>query len=106
GEWVLVHGASGGVGIACVQLARSRGLRVIGTAGTERGRQLVAAEGANHVLDHSKANYLDEIMAITERRGVDLVMEMLAHVNLDRDLGGLALPPPVVVLANPRTPQL
>src|SRR5207245_1064669 len=64
GEWVLVHGASGGVGIACVQLARSHGLRVIGTAGSERGRRLVVAEGAHHVLDHSKANYLDEIKAI------------------------------------------
>ena len=106
GEWVLVHGASGGVGIACVQLARSHGLRVIGTAGTERGRQLVAAEGAHYVLDHSKANYLDEIMAITERRGVDLVMEMLANVNLDRDLGVLALRGRIVVIGNRGTGEI
>ena len=100
GEWVLVHGASGGVGIACVQLARSHGLRVIGTAGSERGRRLVVAEGAHHVLDHSKANYLDEIKAITEGHGVDLVMEMLANVNLDRDLGVLALRGRIVVIGN------
>jgi len=105
-EWVLVHGASGGVGIACVQLARSHGLRVIGTAGTERGRQLVAAEGAHHVLDHSKANYLDEIIAITERRGVDLVMEMLANVNLDHDLGVLALRGRIVVIGNRGTGEI
>ena len=100
GEWLLVHGASGGVGIACVQLARSHGLRVIGTAGSERGRRLVVAEGAHHVLDHSKANYLDEIKAITEGHGVDLVMEMLANVNLDRDLGVLALRGRIVVIGN------
>lgn len=100
GEWVLVHGASGGVGIPCVQLARAHGLRIIGTAGTERGRQLVIAEGAHHVLDHSKADYLAEIMAITDGRGVDLVMEMLANVNLDRDLGVLALRGRIVVIGN------
>src|SRR2546425_5778894 len=62
GEWLLVHGASGGVGIACVQLARSHGLRVIGTAGSE--------------------------------------LEMLANVNLDRDLGVLALRGRIVVIGN------
>ena len=78
---------------ACVQLAREHrhGLRVIGTAGTQRGLELVSAEGAHHVLDHSKPDYLAEVMVITEGRGVDLVMEMLANVNLDRDLGMLAL---------------
>ena len=106
GEWVLVHGASGGVGIPCVQLARAHGLRVIGTAGTERGRQLVSAEGAHHVLDHSKPDYLAEIAAITEGRGVDLVMEMLANVNLDRDLGVLALRGRIVVIGNRGTVEI
>ena len=106
GEWVLVHGASGGVGIPCVQLARAHGLRVIGTAGTERGRQLVSTEGAHHVLDHSKPDYLAEIVAITEGRGVDLVMEMLANVNLDRDLGVLALRGRIVVIGNRGTVEI
>jgi NADPH2:quinone reductase len=106
GEWVLVHGASGGVGISCVQLARAHGLRVIGTAGTERGRQLVIAEGAHHVLDHSKPDYLAEIMAITDGHGVDLVMEMLANVNLDRDLGVLALRGRIVVIGNRGTVEI
>src|SRR4029079_9658996 len=52
GEIVLVHGASGGVGIGAVQLARARGLVVVGTAGTERGLRLVLEQGAHHVLDH------------------------------------------------------
>src|SRR5947208_13403741 len=65
GESVLVHGASGGVGIAAVQLARARGMKVIGTAGTERGLRLVAEQGAHHVLDHTKAGYLGEIAKLT-----------------------------------------
>ena len=69
GETVLVHGASGGVGIGAVQLARARGLTVIGTAGTEKGRRLVAEQGAHHVLDHSAPGYLDECVRLTGGRG-------------------------------------
>jgi NADPH2:quinone reductase len=61
GETVLVHGASGGVGTAAVQIARSRGLRVFGTAGTERGRQLVLEQGAHQVFDHRAPHYLEQI---------------------------------------------
>lgn len=100
GETVLVHGATGGVGIATVQLARAAGLTVIGTGGTEEGRQLVAREGAHHVLDHRAENYLSELTALTEGRGVDVIVEMLANVNLDRDLGVLARFGRVVVVGN------
>ena len=55
GETLLVHGASGGVGIAAVQLARAAGLRVIGTVGSERGRKLVLDEGAHVVLGSFRA---------------------------------------------------
>jgi len=91
GETVLVHGASGGVGIAAVQLARARGLTVMGTAGTERGRRLVLDQGAHHVLDHGAPGYLDEVSPLTGGRGVDIVLEMLANVNLQKDLGIIAL---------------
>jgi NADPH2:quinone reductase len=90
GETVLVHGASGGVGIAAVQLARAAGLHVIGTVGSERGRKLVLAEGAHEVLDHSAPNHFEEALAATSGRGYDLILEMLANVNLGRDLGILA----------------
>lgn len=83
---VLVHGASGGVGIAAVQLARHAGLQIIGTAGSDAGRTLVREQGADHVLDHSREGYLDEVMRITDGRGVDVVLEMLANVNLAKDL--------------------
>src|SRR5947209_4763742 len=74
GETVLIHGASGGVGIAAVQLAKSRGLRVIGTASSETGKQLVKEQGAELVFDHSRENYLVEINDATG--GVDVIIEM------------------------------
>ena len=100
GETVLVHGASGGVGIGAVQLARARGLTVIGTAGTERGRRLVLEQGAHHVLDHTAANYLDQIATLTDGRGVDIVLEMLANANLQKDLGVVAMRGRIVVIGN------
>src|SRR5881296_4617316 len=100
GETVLVHGASGGVGIGAVQLARARGLTVIGTAGTERGRRLVAEQGAHHVLDHNTPGYLDEVVKLTGGQGVDVILEMLANVNLQKDFGALAMRGRVAVIGN------
>jgi NADPH2:quinone reductase len=90
GETVLVHGASGGVGTAAVQLARAAGLTVIGTAGSDEGLKLVKEQGAHHVLSHSSEGYLDELMRLTEGQGVDLILEMLANKNLGKDLTVLA----------------
>ena len=100
GETVLVHGASGGVGIAAVQLARARGLTVIGTAGTARGRQLVLDQGAHHVLDHTASGYLDEALRLTGSKGVDVILEMLANANLQKDLGVIAMRGRIAVIGN------
>jgi NADPH2:quinone reductase len=99
-ETIFIHGASGGVGIACVQLARAHGCTVIGTAGSDAGRQLVRKEGAHHVLDHTAPNYLEELMTLTDSRGADAIFEMLANVNLDKDLTVLAKFGRVVVVGN------
>lgn len=90
GETVLVHGATGGVGIASTQLARVAGLTVIGTGGTEAGRRLVAELGAHHVLDHRAPDYLKQILDLTGGQGVDVILEMASHVNLGKDLTVLA----------------
>ena len=100
GETVLVHGASGGVGIGAVQLARARGLTVIGTASTEKGRRLVAEQGAHHVLDHTAAGYLEECAKLTGGRGPDIIMEMLANVNLQKDFDALAMRGRIAVIGN------
>lgn len=100
GEWLLVHGASGGVGTAAVQLARATGLRVIGTTSTTEGEKLVRENGAHHVLNHSSGSYTDELMKLTENRGVDLILEMLANVNLGKDLTLLSKFGRVVVIGS------
>ena len=106
GESVLVHGASGGVGIAAVQIARARGMKVIGTAGTERGRQLVSEQGAHHVLDHTAPGYLDEIAKLTGGQGVNVVLEMLANANLQKDLGIIAMGGRIAVIGNRGTTEI
>ncbi|HEV3468282.1 MAG TPA: NADPH:quinone reductase [Pyrinomonadaceae bacterium] len=100
GETVFVHGASGGVGTAAVQLARAAGLKVIGTGGTEEGRRLAASEGAHHVLDHRAGDYLEQLKELTGGRGADVILEMLANVNLGRDLDVLAKGGRVVVVGS------
>jgi len=100
GDTVLVHGASGGVGVAAVQIARAHGLAVIGTAGTADGLKLVRRLGAHHALNHREPEYLEQVLPLTDGRGVDVVLEMLANVNLDRDLDVLALHGRVVVIGN------
>jgi len=99
-ETVLIHGASGGVGTAAIQLARSMGLTVFGTAGTAKGLDLVRKEGAHHAFDHTKPGYTDEIMKATGGRGVDVVLEMLANVNLSADMKLLATNGRVIVIGN------
>jgi NADPH:quinone reductase len=106
GETVLVHGASGGVGLAAVQLARAAGLRVIGTAGSPAGRELVLAQGAHQVLDHHASGYLDQLQELTCGQGVDVILEMLANVNLGKDLGVLAKNGRVVVIGSRGTVEI
>lgn len=106
GESVLVHGASGGVGTAGVQLARGLGMTVMGTASTEEGRALVLEQGAHHVVDHSAPDYLDQVMELTKGRGVDVILEMLANVNLGKDLTVLARGGRVVVIGSRGTVEI
>jgi NADPH2:quinone reductase len=100
GETLLVHGASGGVGIASVQMARAMGMIVIGTAGTEKGLELVKREGAHHALNHREAGYREELLKATGGRGVNLILEMLANMNLGADLKMLAPRGRVVVIGS------
>ena len=83
-----------------MQIARTLGLTVLGTAGTPEGLELVRAQGAHHALDHRSAGYLARIAELTGGRGVDVIVEMLANVNLDHDLGLLAPHGRVIVVGN------
>jgi len=99
-ETVLVHGASGGVGTAAVQIARAMGMRVLGTAGTEKGLELVKREGAHQAFNHTKPGYAEDISKSTGGRGVDVILEMLANVNLANDTKLLATNGRVIVIGN------
>ena len=100
GETVLIHGASGAVGVAATQIASAAGLRVFGTAGTERGRQLAREQGAREVFDHTAPGYEKDVLAKTGGRGVDLIIEMLANVNLVRDLDLIAKRGRIAIVGN------
>ncbi|UPT74859.1 MAG: NADPH:quinone reductase [Elusimicrobiota bacterium] len=79
GETVLIHGASGGVGTAAVQLAKAAGLTVVGTAGGPEGVAFLESLGVDRALDHRAPGYLDGVEP-------DLIVEMLANQNLAEDL--------------------
>ena len=100
GETVLVHGGSGAVGIAAIQLGRAAGMTVIGTASTDRGKQLVLDQGAHYVLDHSTPGYLQELLDLTHGKGIDVILEMLSNVNLGNDLTVLAPHGRVVIIGS------
>ena len=106
GESVFIHGASGAVGVAALQLARARGLTVIGSAGSERGRALVLEQGAHHVLDHGADDYLAALEDLTDGEGPDLILEMLANVNLAKDLAVVARFGRIVVIGNRGTIEI
>src|SRR5215471_4651689 len=99
-ETVLVHGASSGVGTAAVQIARAMGLTVLGTAGTPKGLEITTREGAHRAFDHGKAGYEQEILDATGNRGLDIILEMLANVNLARDTKLLANDGRVIVIGS------
>jgi NADPH2:quinone reductase len=100
GETVLVHGASGSVGLAAVEFAAALGATVIATAGSEGGRTAAASRGAHHVLDHHDEAHIAQVLALNGGRGADVIVEMLAHVNLVRDFDALGRAGRIVVVGS------
>lgn len=101
GDRVLIHGASGGVGTAAVQIAVAYGMEVTGTAGTEKGLDLVREQGAHHVYNHKESGYLPKaVEEATSGNGYDVILEMLANVNLDSDLDAVAKNGRIVVIGS------
>jgi NADPH:quinone reductase len=99
-EKVLVHGGSGGVGNAAIQLAKNFGMTVFATAGSPKGLELLLQLGADHALNHKEADYLKKLMDLTHGAGVDVILEMLANVNLGKDLTVLAKKGRVAVIGS------
>ena len=87
GETVFIHGASGGVGIAAVQIASNLGLTVIGTASTPEGQQLVKKAGAHFIFNHYEEGYLEKAKEAAGERGINVILENVADKNLKKDIG-------------------
>lgn len=89
GEWVLVHGAAGGIGIAAIQVAKAFGAKVIATAGSEEKRSACLEEGADHAIDY-RSGFVDQVKALTGGRGVDIVYDPIGDKVADESLRCLA----------------
>lgn len=100
GETVLIHGASGGVGLAALQWAKGARIVVIGTAGSDAGKELVMCQGADAVFDHADDEHFRFVREHTGGKGVDVIVEMLANVNLERDFECLAMNGRIVIVGN------
>ena len=100
GETVLIHGASGGVGIAATQWAKNAGCRVVGTASSDEGKQLVKEQGADAVFDHTDGDHFGDVHDFADDKGVDVIIEMLANINLERDFEALAMYGRIVIVGN------
>lgn len=100
GETVFIHGASGAVGTAAIQLAKRAGHVVIGSAGTSKGLDLVREQGADHAIDHTADDYLEQLGSLTGGKGPELILEMLANVNLAADLEAVAKYGRIVIIGN------
>jgi NADPH2:quinone reductase len=106
GENILIHGATGGVGLAALQLARAADVRVLATGGSADGRSLLLDEGAYAVFDHHAEEYPQQVLDATDGRGVDMIVEMLANVNLGKDLPMLAQNGRVIVVGSRGTVEI
>lgn len=100
GETVFIHGASGGVGSLAVQLARRTGTFVMGTAGDPEGMTLIEKLGAHRAFNHRSPGYLEAAKQETGEHGPDVIIEMVANINLMKDLELLAKYGRVVIVGN------
>ncbi|MCX4025239.1 NADPH:quinone reductase [Endozoicomonas sp. SM1973] len=100
GETILIHGASGGVGLAAIELGNAHGLTVIGTASTEPGTQAAYQQGADQVFNHYDQSHWQAIKEYTDNQGVDIILEMLANVNLGQDLPLLSKKGRVIIIGS------
>eukprot|EP01059_Diplonema_ambulator_P018087 TRINITY_DN3024_c3_g1_i1.p1 TRINITY_DN3024_c3_g1~~TRINITY_DN3024_c3_g1_i1.p1 ORF type:complete len:339 (+),score=68.46 TRINITY_DN3024_c3_g1_i1:45-1019(+) len=97
GENLFIHGASGGVGLVAVQLAKSHGMTVTGTADNETGVELLKSIGCDHAYIHRENGYFEKVAS---HGPFDLIVEVLANVNLDKDLTVAAKKGRIVIIGS------
>jgi NADPH:quinone reductase-like Zn-dependent oxidoreductase/thioesterase domain-containing protein len=90
GDRVLIHAASGGVGLAAIQIAELTGAQIFATAGSEEKREFLRQRGIEHVMDSRSPAFADEILGKTGGEGVDVILNSLSGALLERSLAVLA----------------
>jgi putative PIG3 family NAD(P)H quinone oxidoreductase len=99
GEWLLVQGGSSGIGVAAIQLAKALGAHVIATAGSDEKCAACVALGASHAINYRTQDFVDEVRRLTNGRGVDVVLDMVAGDYVARELECLAEDGRLVIIA-------
>ncbi len=99
GETLLVQGGSSGIGVTAIQLARARGATVIITAGSDEKCAACLALGAHHAINYKSRDFVAEVQRITEGRGVDVVLDMVAGPYVAREVECLAEDGRIVIIA-------
>jgi NADPH2:quinone reductase len=97
GDWVLIHGAAGGIGLPAIQIAKLYGAKVIATASTEGKRAVCLEEGADHAIDY-QAGFRDKVMELTGGRGVDIVYDPVNGSTFEESLRCLAWSGRILIL--------
>ena len=90
GRTVLIHSAAGGVGLAAVQLAKAAGARVFATVSNDAKAGLVKDNGADTVINYAKEKFADEVLRLTDGRGVDLVLDAVGKPTFEEGIRCLA----------------
>ena len=99
GEWLLVQGGSSGIGVTALQLAKALGARVIVTAGSDEKCAACLALGADHAINYRSQDFVAEVLRITEKRGVDVVLDMVAGDYVAREVECLAVDGRIAIIA-------
>jgi NADPH2:quinone reductase len=99
GETLLVQGGSSGIGVTAIQLAKARGARVIVTAGSDAKCDACLALGADHAINYRSADFVESVKSLTDGRGADVILDMVAGAYVARELGCLAEDGRLVIIA-------
>ncbi len=99
GEWLLVQGGTSGIGVTAIQLAKSWGAQVIATAGSDEKCAACMALGASHAINYRTQDFVEEVHRMTGRRGVDVVLDMVAGDYVAREVECLAEDGRLVIIA-------
>ena len=99
GETILVHGGSSGIGSTAIQLARHFGATVIATAGSAEKCDFCRKIGADHAIDYRTQDFVSEVQKITEKRGVDVILDMVGGPYIPKNISLLALDGRLVQIA-------